>query len=357
MLSLEGAPMVQDAVAAPDERDIRAKLRDLVRRSPAPLYLVGLPGTEILEVSDAVVAHVGRSREELLQLRVLDEVQDVESARRSFGLLASGAIDSFTRHGHFRRADGSYQPVEARYTTCFEHSNHVAAIGQIITDPMPDPMGQPPEDAPECISFLGTIDSSWRIDRITSGVEELLGPLDDPLGQSALMFVHPEDIAALLLLAAHAVGQSMGAAGRIRLRNAHGGWTTCRVSLHELLGGPPGTFAFAVAGTSEPETTMGPRAQELEDHLRRIAREIAASGVAALSTAVPTSAELPEIGSLTTREYEIVVRLARGERVAMIARALFLSESTVRNHLTAVYRKFGVMSQQQLLEKLNAAKA
>ena len=348
--------MVDEVVGSAPSPQQRVVLHELVRHSPAPIYLVSLPETAILEVSDAVVAYVGRPREELLQLRVIDQAQDPDGARRSFGLLATGAIDSFTRQGHFRRQDGTYQPIDARYTTCFEPTNRVAAIGQIIEDPMPDPVGQPEEDAPECISFLGTVDVSWHIDRISSGVEELLGPLDDPLGQSALMFVHPEDVAPLLLLAAHAVGQSMGATGRIRLRNAHAGWTACRISVHELLGGPPGSFAFAVAGADDPEPSAGPRAQELEEHLRRIAREIAASGVAALSTAVPTSLELPEISSLTTREYEIVVRLARGERIGMIARALFLSESTVRNHLTTVYRKFGVASQNELLERLTAAR-
>lgn len=356
MLSREGAPMADEVAGSATSSQQRAVLRELVRHSPAPIYLVSLPETSILEVSDAVVAYVGRPRDELVQLRVIDQVRDPDGARRSFDLLANGAIDSFTRQGHFRRPDGTYQPVDARYTTCFERTDRIAAIGQILQDPMPDPVGEHEEDAPECISFLGTIDVSWRIDRISHGVEELLGPLDDPLGKSALMFVHPEDVAPLLLLAAHAVGQSMGAAGRIRLRNADGGWTTCRISVHELLGGPPGAFAFAVAGTDDPAPSARPRAQELEEHLRRIAREIAASGVAALSTAVPTSLEMPEISSLTTREYEIVVRLARGERIGMIARALFLSESTVRNHLTTVYRKFGVASQTELLEKLSAAR-
>jgi DNA-binding CsgD family transcriptional regulator len=48
------------------------------------------------------------------------------------------------------------------------------------------------------------------------------------------------------------------------------------------------------------------------------------------------------------------VRLATGERVPGIARALFLSESTVRNHLTSVYRKFGVHSQNDLMSRLHS---
>ena len=38
----------------------------------------------------------------------------------------------------------------------------------------------------------------------------------------------------------------------------------------------------------------------------------------------------------------------------MIAQELFLSQSTVRNHLTSVYRKLGVRSQQELLSVLRA---
>ena len=37
-----------------------------------------------------------------------------------------------------------------------------------------------------------------------------------------------------------------------------------------------------------------------------------------------------------------------------IARSMYLSQSTVRNHLTAVYRKFGVHSQRELLELLTS---
>jgi DNA-binding NarL/FixJ family response regulator len=57
-------------------------------------------------------------------------------------------------------------------------------------------------------------------------------------------------------------------------------------------------------------------------------------------------------GSLSTRQWEILTRLVRGERVQDIADALYLSPATVRNHLTAVYRKFGVHSQAELLARL-----
>ena len=52
---------------------------------------------------------------------------------------------------------------------------------------------------------------------------------------------------------------------------------------------------------------------------------------------------------LTEREAEIVRRLVSGDRVRAIADAMFVSPSTVRNHLWSVYRKLGVNSQQQLV--------
>jgi DNA-binding CsgD family transcriptional regulator len=59
------------------------------------------------------------------------------------------------------------------------------------------------------------------------------------------------------------------------------------------------------------------------------------------------------MAGLSTRELEIVTGLLAGERVAMTAKRMFLSPSTVRNHLTSVYRKLGVGSQQELLALLN----
>jgi DNA-binding NarL/FixJ family response regulator len=46
--------------------------------------------------------------------------------------------------------------------------------------------------------------------------------------------------------------------------------------------------------------------------------------------------------------------LLDGERVPGIAGALFLSASTVRNHLTAIFAKVGVHSQAELIHALKA---
>ncbi len=57
---------------------------------------------------------------------------------------------------------------------------------------------------------------------------------------------------------------------------------------------------------------------------------------------------------LSAREWEIVTRLGQGRRVPAIATDLFLTQGTVRNQLSSVYRKLGLHSQQELLDLINA---
>ena len=75
--------------------------------------------------------------------------------------------------------------------------------------------------------------------------------------------------------------------------------------------------------------------------LRRIATGESA-GRAAGAPAPP--GEAPPLGGvrLTQREREIIARVAAGCSNAEIGRDLFLSEQTVKYHLTNVYRKLGV---------------
>src|SRR6185437_6162727 len=52
------------------------------------------------------------------------------------------------------------------------------------------------------------------------------------------------------------------------------------------------------------------------------------------------------------RESDIVAMLLSGHRVPTIAESLFVSQSTVRSQLSAAFRKIGVSSQQELIDRL-----
>jgi DNA-binding NarL/FixJ family response regulator len=58
---------------------------------------------------------------------------------------------------------------------------------------------------------------------------------------------------------------------------------------------------------------------------------------------------------LTPREQEIALQLMEGSTNNEIATALFLSEISVKKHLTSIFRKFDVKNRTQLAKHLNHA--
>ena len=50
----------------------------------------------------------------------------------------------------------------------------------------------------------------------------------------------------------------------------------------------------------------------------------------------------PEVPSLTRRELDIITAFARGRGNKQIARDLSISEKTVRNHVSNIYKKLHV---------------
>jgi len=67
---------------------------------------------------------------------------------------------------------------------------------------------------------------------------------------------------------------------------------------------------------------------------------------------LPALAEAPQLGELTSRELAVLTRLIDGQRVSGIAADLFVSPSTVRNHLSSIYTKLGVHGQVDLIRLL-----
>ena len=88
--------------------------------------------------------------------------------------------------------------------------------------------------------------------------------------------------------------------------------------------------------------------------LRRIAGELEAISLVANGQHA-VRLDHPDLRTLSEREREILSELAAGSRVPSIATRLFISPHTVRNHLKAIYRKLGVGSQAELIERLRGA--
>lgn len=107
------------------------------------------------------------------------------------------------------------------------------------------------------------------------------------------------------------------------------------------------------------EPPASAREGQLEGHMWRIAAELEASGILLRAGSTPGLAldRIPDASSLSTRQWEVLRRIASGQRVPAIARELFVSQSTVRNHLSAIFARFGVHSQADLLARLRDSDA
>jgi DNA-binding CsgD family transcriptional regulator len=96
------------------------------------------------------------------------------------------------------------------------------------------------------------------------------------------------------------------------------------------------------------------RVQKLETLLRRIAPQVAEgdaeTGLLGNSSRVthPESLEL-----LSHREQQVLKQVLDGQRASIIAQRLRISPHTVRAHLKSIFRKLGVRSQAELLDKLH----
>jgi DNA-binding CsgD family transcriptional regulator len=140
---------------------------------------------------------------------------------------------------------------------------------------------------------------------------------------------------------------------RLGLRLAAGShdWTEVTVVLATTSPDDPPPLAFAVIcddlGADPP--AEGTRQMQLETHMLRIADELRAAGMIPRLEQLPALTEIPQLGDLTSREWEVLTGLLNGQRVSDIAAELYVSQSTVRNHLSSIYARLGVHSQVDLV--------
>ena len=113
------------------------------------------------------------------------------------------------------------------------------------------------------------------------------------------------------------------------------------------------SFAFAlipVQGSDESQDS------DVEALLWQTRRAIEALG-SSRDLALLTAEQVPGLSLLTSRELEVLTKLLAGSRVPAIARNLIVSQSTVRNHLSSMFRKLNVQSQQELIDLFATKKA
>ena len=139
-----------------------------------------------------------------------------------------------------------------------------------------------------------------------------------------------------------------------RFSERDGTWRRLRLVIRPIAADTT-RFGFMLTPVGEsPLANDADRLAELEQRLQRIAQEVQAAGMLEGFGQMPKISEIAGLDNLTARQWEIVSRLLRGQRIPAIAQSKYLSQNTVRNHLSTVFQKVGVHSQTELLQLLRA---
>jgi DNA-binding CsgD family transcriptional regulator/PAS domain-containing protein len=331
--------------------------QEAVRSSPLAIGLVQLSTTRFVEMSDRAAELLRTTPDRDAGLDYLSVTERPQEAAQTFRLVRERMLDGINGRRRFHRSDGSM--VELQVAGWAIRSSSGPDLGLWIASEVPEAehtLVGGEVDAHDFRRYAGsdfddaqiTLNDRWRIAHISASAGGVLGrPSRELLASSIIELTHTDDQAALLLAFARATTDNR-AGVRIRLRQD--GASLMVHGLITLLEGD-GTLPFSImaAPTAEPYAPGFSGTSQLAWHLRRIAAQIEAAG--ALAPLIETVAALgiPAASELSPRQWEIASRLVAGERVPSIAADMYLSQSTVRNHLSAIFQKLGVHSQRELL--------
>jgi PAS domain S-box-containing protein len=269
-----------------------------------------------------------------------------EAARAGYAAMAAKVIDGYQVQRRVVRPDGTELMVSVSGRRVGDPEN---LFGLWILVPGPEPPN-PVEilaiEAPAIV--LAVTDHDWQIEYVSSDAE-LLGARGSELrGFPLIGLVHPSAATEFLAAAARTATDHLAVTVVTRMRAGRERWADRYCVLVRICEHQPPRLGVVISAGPTSVTPNDPGSQ-LNEYARQAALE--ARAVRTLD-ALPALARLPYGSELSARQTEIVARLVAGQRPADIARAMFLSPSTVRNHLAAIYRKFGVHSQAELLAAL-----
>ena len=214
------------------------------------------------------------------------EALTVDTPKGALDLLVAGRLNGYEANHQFRLRDGSSVPLRTWVRTIGEEIPLRHVLFVFTTDSLPAPSATP--SLPKDFNALiGTIDASLKVDRACTDCDtSSSGPMD-----------------------------------------------------------PPPTFAFALRPIEQSEGLPESEVDAPSGETRGIDVFGSSRDLASIS-----ETQIPGISELSARELDVLTRLLAGYRVPAIAKVLFISQSTVRNHLSAIFRKLNVESQQELID-------
>lgn len=341
----------------------QAGSRSVVDTASVGLLTIDTGSQAITSCNDAFAELVGSAEEDVLGRLITEFVDNdaksvatavMEGIRAGFISSVGGNVDLF-RDARSVGVDCwilALGPALPRRTAM---AGVVPAQASAASEPELSEFGLRPTHIDLNRVVLATLDDQWRIVEMAPGSAPRLGmPEPEPATVMPRLhdLVHPADVSMLDGPFGHRSSAESRGTSSLRLRGPDDQWLSAKVTVSPLRGSEPARFGLVVSlgQNEEPGETESERVARLEEQLARIRQVVQSTDGHGATGSV-------DLGDLTTRQREIVDRLLGGHRVDAIARDLYVSPSTVRNHLSAIFEKLGVASQSELVELLRGRAA
>jgi DNA-binding CsgD family transcriptional regulator len=331
-------------------------LWNAVQNLELPLVLVDLSDFTVRYCTEAFLEQVKMTQEEVLNHPIYDlyESRDRDNSRTALKALADGRIDYFRSHRHLRTAPTSASLTISLWVSAIGFGRRQYALAEVcgrldaLDSPLVRYLGYTP-----LTRAVGLTDEHGVITAVSNNAKSVLGIAPHQLMGRHLLRSRDEQKLYKQLLERRGTMEGYALSLPLDALNHLHGTQNVRCIVAALADSSSLCF-IAVPGSDESTDHQPDRVAELEHRLWRIASEVQASGIFDTMSTMPDVSRFPQLSTLSTRQWEVLSRLLRGERVPSIAEALFVSQSTVRNNLSSIFEKFGVHSQAELISLLLA---
>jgi len=319
-------------------------LRAEVKNVPVAAILTEIATRKLLAVNEAASQLFGAPAQELVGTDVASHVHPTErqAVKQAYAALAAHAVDGYQVTRRVVRPDGTELTLNVWGRRIETGSG---PLGLWVLTSQAEEQAMAASVRPSKV-VLAITDHDWQLEYVSTDAHLLGGRGSTLVGTPLLGLVHPSAAPEFLAAASRAVANRLAVTVLTRLRVARDRWDFRYCLLVPMCAHDPPRLGVVV--TPVP-SSLGQAGSVIDPHVQHCALEARATHALG---ALPAVVHHPGSADLSTRQVEILSRLIAGDAAADIARSLYLSPSTVRNHLTAIYRKFAVHSRAELLAAL-----
>jgi DNA-binding CsgD family transcriptional regulator/PAS domain-containing protein len=352
--AVEASTVVSEVVVATDLEVADKDLWRAVQNLELPLVLVDLSDFTIAYFTKAFLEELDLKKEDVEHRRIFDlyDAADRENSRFALRALADGKIDYFRSHRLLKNRAASSTMAVSLWVSAIGFGGRRFALAEAcgradaLDSPLVRYLGYTPLN-----KAIGLTDTKGVVTTVSNNVRSVLGLTPERIIGRHLLRSPDERKLYDELVDRRDSAEGYAVSLPIDSLNHLGGVQNVRCIITTLA--DSSSLCFILVPISDETIDRQPdRVAQLEHHLWRIASEVQASGIFDTMSTMPDVARFPQLSTLSTRQWEVLSRLLRGERVPNIAKALFVSQSTVRNNLSSIFEKFGVHSQAELINLL-----